>query len=127
MLGLARHISSDRTTFASAPPGGDEAVIIADQPIIAMPPVASARSQLRDVYLKEWLAFESLERLRDLFDLIERWKVMHAVITDAEWVAAYQKELNHCVPLRHSFTEWSLRRRQYYLAKIMRRLVEQNL
>ena len=42
---------------------------------------------------------------------------------DPEWVAAYQKELSHRIPLPHSFAEWSLRRRQYYLAKVLRRLL----
>jgi hypothetical protein len=91
------------------------------------PAISNVQAQLRDVYLKAWTAYEPMERLRELFSLIKRWAVLHAVLIDAEWVAAYQKELSHRAPLPYSFIEWSLRRRQYYLAKVARRLLEREL
>ncbi len=84
--------------------------------------IANARTRLRDAYLEEWTLYEPLERLRELFELIEQWKVIHAVLADADWVAAIQKELSYKIPLRYSFTDWALQRRQYYLAGVLRRL-----
>jgi hypothetical protein len=87
----------------------------------SLPAIASARARLQDAYLEAWTGYEPLERLHELFDLISRWWVIHAALTDADWVAAYQEKLSG-PPLPYSFTEWALRRRQYYLAKTLRRL-----
>ena len=62
-------------------------------------------------------------RLCKLFDLIERWKIILAVLMDADWVAAIQKELSYQTPLRYSANEWVLRHRQYYLAHVLRKLL----
>ncbi|MFC1715898.1 phosphotransferase [Candidatus Poribacteria bacterium] len=87
----------------------------------SLPVISNARERLRDVYLEAWTDYESIDRLRELFDLIDRWRILHAVLIDAEWVSVYQKKLSG-PPIQCSFTEWALRRRQYYLAKVLRRL-----
>jgi RIO-like serine/threonine protein kinase len=92
-----------------------------------LPVISNARTRLRDAYLEAWTVYEPLNCLRELFNLIEQWKVLHAVLIDAEWVAAIQKELSHRVPLRYSFTEWALQKRQYYLARVLRRLFDLKL
>lgn len=85
------------------------------------PGIAEASLRLRDDYLEVWTEYGTMEQLRELFSLIDRWRVIHAAITDAEWVAAYQGTFSGDPP-QYSFTEWALRRRQYYLAKVLRRL-----
>jgi hypothetical protein len=89
-----------------------------------LPFVSQAEARLRDAYLEMWTAYEPLERLRELFGLMQRWQWVQAVVADAEWVAAYQQEISKRVVLPYSFTEWALRRRQYYLAKVLRRITQ---
>ena len=86
--------------------------------------VSHAEARLRDAYLETWTAYEPLERLRELFGLMQRWQWVQAVVADAEWVAAYQQEISQRVVLPYSFTEWALRRRQSYLAKVFRRITQ---
>lgn len=81
-----------------------------------------AVSRMRDAYLGTWTDCETPERLQELFALVQRWVVLLDVLMDAEWVRAYREGLPDGPLLRDTFLEWTLRRRQYYLLRVLRRL-----
>jgi hypothetical protein len=81
-----------------------------------------ALEALRDAYLEAWTAYGSGEHLRATFGLVDEAKMVYAAIADAQWVRDVQEALGWQPPRPGSADAWTLDRRQYYLARVVRRL-----
>ena len=84
--------------------------------------IACDSAQLYDAYLEAWSAHGPRQRLRDLLGTVGKWATLLHVVMDAEWLRSYR----HCLR-RHDLPEglfvlYTLRRRQYYFNKVLRRL-----
>ncbi|MHB9132381.1 MAG: phosphotransferase family protein [Armatimonadota bacterium] len=82
------------------------------------------RMQLRDVYLQEWTAYAPLPHLITLVDMVQRWRDVEYIVGDAAWVRAYLKAYPNDAFVPHSYLEWTLRMRQHYLIKVLRRFIQ---
>ena len=87
-----------------------------------LPQDRNVRELLRDVYLEVWENYGPMERLRHVFDLVDKVKTLYGVVADAEWLHAIHSALNWKTPGPASADAWTLDRRQYYFAKMIRRL-----
>lgn len=86
-------------------------------------PDATAAQELRDVYLEHWTDYGDIDDLRQVFNLADKLKTLYGVIIDADWVQAIQETLSWQPPNPLSADAWTLDRRQYYFAKLLRRLI----
>jgi hypothetical protein len=79
------------------------------------------RLYLRDAYLETWEEYASISDLQHCFALIERAIALYGVAIDAEWLRAIKNTLDSPPPPL-SADAWTLNRRQYYYAKVLRRM-----
>ncbi len=79
------------------------------------------RLYLRDAYLETWEEYASIPNLRHSFTLTERAIALYGVALDAEWLRAIRDTLP-TPPPPLSADAWTLNRRQYYYAKVLRRM-----
>ena len=63
-----------------------------------------------------------MNRLHELFGLVDAWMPLYGAAGDAAWVRAIWEALDGQPPARGSADGWTLLRRQYYFAKMVRRL-----
>lgn len=87
----------------------------------SLPEPRKNRPYLRDAYLEAFTGYASGQELRRIFDLVTQAMTLYAVAVDAEWVRAIHRCLIE-VPGPVSADAWTLRWRQYYYAKVVRRL-----
>lgn len=85
--------------------------------------VARAKDDFRETYLHEWQEYGPIDRLRAVFTAVDRIKWLHAAVEDAHWVRVIQEARAWRIPHRVSADAWTLDRRQYYLARVVRRLL----
>ncbi|MBP1994346.1 phosphotransferase [Paenibacillus eucommiae] len=83
----------------------------------------STKIHLRDVYLKEWQSFAAMGELLELFELVEQLRDLYCVLGDRDWLEAIQKLLAWQTPNFASPDDYTLERRQYYFARVLRRLI----
>lgn len=83
----------------------------------------SEKIHLRDVYLNEWRHFASLDDLIELYQLAEKLSTLYDVVADAHWLRDIQNELAWRRPNIGSPDAWALECRQYYYAKVLRKLI----
>lgn len=81
------------------------------------------RDSIRDAYLELWTGFGPMDRLRRLFEQVDRCKALHYALADAEWARAVWERLDWRRPADWSADAWTLERRQFYLAKTLRSLI----
>jgi hypothetical protein len=86
--------------------------------------VAGVRECFREAYLHEWQEYAPIDRLRAVFTAIDRIKWLYAAMGDAHWLRVIQEARDWHVPHRVSADAWTLDRRQYYLARVVRRLLK---
>jgi hypothetical protein len=82
------------------------------------------RQALRDAYLEAWTAYAPLDELRRIFELVDRAKILYGVVADATWLRCLNAALAGSVLGPASADAWAVGRRQYYYAKMVRRLFE---
>jgi len=82
----------------------------------------SDRKFLRDAYLEAWTGYASGQELRRIFDLVTKALALYGVAADAEWLRAINNALRGNAPGATSADAWTLRWRQFYHAKVVRRL-----
>ena len=63
-------------------------------------------------------------KLRQLGIRADKVKTIYGVVSDAEWLYTIQAELGEKRPEATSADAWTLRRRQFYFAKMLRRLLQ---
>jgi hypothetical protein len=78
---------------------------------------------LRDTYLEAWKEYATMDRLREVFHLVDKLLPLYGVIAAAAWLQAIWEALHRRSPQRASAAAWTLERRQYYFAKGLRRLL----
>ena len=83
---------------------------------------ANDRKFLRDAYLDAWTEHASGHELRRIFDLVTKALPLYSVAADAEWLRAINNALRGNAPGATSADAWTLRWRQFYYAKVVRRL-----
>jgi len=81
------------------------------------------RHRLLQAYLDEWTDFAPAASLEPLARLVDRWRVIHHAVGDAEWVAAIKRQLGEASIHQDSYIAWTLRQRQYQMVKTWRRLL----
>ena len=81
------------------------------------------RKYLRDAYLDFFTGHASRQELRLLFDLVTAVSPLVAVAADGEWLRAIRAALREKTLSATSADNWTLRWRQYYHAKVVRRLL----
>lgn len=84
---------------------------------------ANGAKKLRDVYLEVWAAAAPRRDLLRAFDLADKLLVLYGAICDAEWLRAILRALPGQIPTDVHPDAWTLRWRQYYFAKMSRRLL----
>ncbi|MFH1675807.1 MAG: phosphotransferase, partial [bacterium] len=82
------------------------------------------RDRLLWTYLKEWLDFTYDDRLKALYKLTEKWRFIQYAVADSQWLSSYLSELSGQTPDPGSYLAWTISRRQYYLIKSLRRILE---
>jgi tRNA A-37 threonylcarbamoyl transferase component Bud32 len=82
------------------------------------------KEMLRDVYLETWMAYASLDKLRRAFELVDRARILYYVVADATWLECLWGALADKPLSPTSADACTLRWRQYYYAKVLRRLFE---
>jgi hypothetical protein len=82
------------------------------------------RQALRDAYLEAWRAYASLDELRWIFELVDRARILYGVLSDATWLRCLNAALAGSPSSPTSADAWTVQRRQYYYAKMVRRLFE---
>ena len=82
------------------------------------------RDRLLWTYLREWLDYTYDDRLKALYQLAEKWRFIQYAVADAEWLSSYLKELSGKTIDQGSYLAWTISRRQYYLVKSLRRILE---
>jgi len=85
--------------------------------------VARVNERFRVTYLQEWQEYAPIDRLRALFTVVDRIKWLCAAGDDAQWLRAIQEARGWRIPHPVSADAWTLDRRQYYLARVVRRLL----
>ena len=88
-----------------------------------LPEAERARDILRDAYLEAWAPYADGQALRPLFEQVAKAGTLYGVVADAEWLRAINTALGGRVPGAASADAWTVCRRQYYLAKMVRRLL----
>ena len=81
------------------------------------------RHRLLRAYLDEWTNLAPAASLEALARLVDRWRVIHYAVGDAEWVAAIRQQLGEEPMHEDSYLAWTLRQRQYQMVKTWRRLL----
>ena len=89
----------------------------------SLPRGHNVRERLRDAYLETWREHGTIEQLGQVFDLVTKAMIPYGVVADAEWLYAIQSALDWATPSPLSADAWTLDRRQYYFAKMLRRLL----
>lgn len=84
---------------------------------------AGSSEKLHDAYLEAWTSFAPARDLRRAFDLADQLKALYGTIGDAAWVREILQALPDGTPSDTHPDSWTLRRRQYYFAKMARRLL----
>ena len=79
---------------------------------------------LRDAYLTAWTAYAPLDRLRQIFELADRARILHGVVSDATWLRCLNAALAGRPLSPTSADAVTVRWRQYYYARMVRRLFE---
>ena len=79
---------------------------------------------LRDVYLEPWTAYASLDELRQVFELVDKVKLLYYVVGDGVWLRCLYAALAGRSLSPTSADAVTVRWRQYYYAKVVRRLFE---
>jgi hypothetical protein len=82
------------------------------------------KEMLRDIYLETWTAYAPLDRLRQIFELADRARILHGVVADATWLRGLNAALAGRPLSPTSADAVTVRWRQYYYAKMVRRLFE---
>jgi hypothetical protein len=82
------------------------------------------RQALRDAYLEAWTAYAPLDELRRIFELVDRARILYDVVADATWLGCLNAALAGSPLSPISADAWTMRRRQYYYAKMVRRLFD---
>ena len=82
------------------------------------------REMLRDAYLTAWTAYAPLDRLRQIFELADRARILHGVVSDATWLRCLNAALAGRPLSPTSADAVTVRWRQYYYARMVRRLFE---
>ncbi|MBN2582365.1 MAG: hypothetical protein JXL80_04805 [Planctomycetes bacterium] len=83
----------------------------------------AANCRLRDSYLERWQDYAPLDDLRRLLDLVDQARVLYGTVADAEWLRCLWRAVDWQTPNPASADAWTLDRRQYYFAKMLRRLM----
>ena len=83
----------------------------------------SDREFLRDAYLDAWAGYASGRELRRIFDLVTKALAFICTAENAEWLRSIGNALRGNVPKATSADAWTLRWRQFYYAKVVRRLL----
>jgi hypothetical protein len=83
-----------------------------------------ARQVLRDAYLEAWTAYAPLDELRQAFELVDKVKILYYVVADATWLRCLYAALTDGPLSPVSADACTIRWRQYYYAKVVRRLSE---
>ena len=86
----------------------------------------NAKEALRDAYLEPWTEYAPQQELRQVFELVDRAKTLYGVVGDAEWLRSIQAALGRRVPNSTSADALTVRWRQYYFAKMLRRLLRRS-
>lgn len=81
------------------------------------------RYRLLQTYLNEWTDLAPMASLESLAHLVDRWRIVAYAVGDAQWVAALRQQLGEESILENSYPTWTLRQRQYYLVKTLRRIL----
>ena len=76
------------------------------------------------MFLKEWSGFGDDESLIELYQLIDEVRDLYFVLGDSRWLKEIQEALNWNTPHISSPDALALDRRQYYYARVLRRLVK---
>jgi len=84
---------------------------------------ASDKLYLRDTYLQEWQSYASMEQLVEIYQQIEELNYLYHVVGDHNWLEEVQKSLAWRTPNITSPDAYTLYRRQYYYARVLRRLI----
>jgi hypothetical protein len=82
------------------------------------------RAKLRDAYLERWTAYAPLDELRQVFEWVDRAKTLHAVVSDGTWLRCLFGALADRPLSPVSADACTVRWRQYYYARVVRRLFE---
>jgi tRNA A-37 threonylcarbamoyl transferase component Bud32 len=82
------------------------------------------KEMLRDIYLEVWTAYAPLGKLRREFELADRARILHHVVGDATWLRCLYAALAGRPLNATSADACTVRWRQYYYAKMVRRLFE---
>jgi len=79
---------------------------------------------LRDAYLDAWTTYAPLDELRQVFEWVDRARILYGVAADATWLRCINSALAGSQLSPASADAWALQWRQYYYAKMVRRLFE---
>jgi hypothetical protein len=82
------------------------------------------KEMLRDAYLEAWTAYATLEELRQVFELVDKVKMLYYVVADGTWLRCLNAALGDGPLSPVSADACTVRWRQYYYAKVVRRLFE---
>jgi hypothetical protein len=80
------------------------------------------RQMLRDAYLEAWTAYAPLDRLRRVFGLADRARILYDVAADGTWLRCLVAAVADRPVSPTSADALTMRWRQYYYAKMVRRL-----
>ena len=80
------------------------------------------KAMLRDAYLQPWTEYAPLDELRRVFELADRVKTLYHVVGDGEWLRGLNAALAGRPLSPTSADAVTVRWRQVYYAKVVRRL-----
>lgn len=81
---------------------------------------------LVNAYVEEWSGFAPFDTLLEAYRLAEEAKDLYHVIVDSRWLQEIWEALGWQAPPFGSADAWALERRQYYFARVLRRLIRTN-
>ncbi|TMV48394.1 aminoglycoside phosphotransferase family protein [Paenibacillus mesophilus] len=84
----------------------------------------SDKAYLRDAYLEQWSGFGPRAALLELYEIIEEVRDLYFVIGDIRWLKDIWEALEWNTPQPVSPDAWTMERRQYYFARVLRRLIK---
>jgi tRNA A-37 threonylcarbamoyl transferase component Bud32 len=82
------------------------------------------KEMLRDTYLEAWTAYAPLDELRQEFARVDKVKTLYSAVADATWLRCLDAALPNKPLIPVSADACTVRWRQYYYAKVVRRLFE---
>ncbi|WP_158606488.1 aminoglycoside phosphotransferase family protein [Paenibacillus ginsengarvi] len=83
----------------------------------------SDRAYVRDAYLQQWSRYGTAESLAELYSLVDETRNLYFAIGDSVWLREIREALKWRVPPFGSPDAWTLERRQYYYARVIRKLI----